>query len=196
MVTSGIRRSLEKSRSQCSTLWKVNMRRSSMVCRTGSRRCCVHLAVFTEHWKDTQLMSRFKHCYHMHMRMASKYGSANEVATSLRGRPRSRRWTGRPRPRTSMPRTIAIPVRNTFVHVGESSSCPPRSGSSPPRLRYVAQRVVDGSRGSLSRQGTRTHPEGHMFHVLPTQRAVSKSVLTQSADSFDVAKMACTTYTD
>ena len=27
-------------------------------------------------WKDTQLMSRFKHCNDMHMRMASKYGSA------------------------------------------------------------------------------------------------------------------------
>ena len=29
-----------------------------------------------KHWKDTQLMSRFKHCNDMHMRMASKYGSA------------------------------------------------------------------------------------------------------------------------
>ena len=67
-------------------------------------------------------MSRFKHCYHMHMRMASKYGSANEVATSLRGRRRSPRWTGTPRPRTSMPMTMAIPVRNTFVYVGECSS--------------------------------------------------------------------------
>ena len=37
------------------------------------------------HWKDTQLMSHFNHCNDMHMRMVSKYGSGNEVATALRG---------------------------------------------------------------------------------------------------------------
>ena len=56
---------------------------------------------------DEELVALQRHAYHKNDRWAVLTGfrSANEVATALRGRRRSPRWTGTPRRRTSMPRS-------------------------------------------------------------------------------------------
>ena len=92
---------------QVLALWRTLMGLGE---RLGSCHCHGNILGALEalegHTADQPPQALQRHAYHQNDRWAVLTGfrSANEVATALRGRRRSPRWTGTPRRRTSMPR--------------------------------------------------------------------------------------------